>query len=179
MPFPEAVRKWALKISDNKCQTFVYSEKQGWHTCGRTTDLQVDHLDPENFVHTNGGDPNNDSIPYVRCKRHHIGQGIVVEGRESRIASWGEENWSRHADVGIARRRYHEGDKEAIGRALKRHHEKAQRGEKYWNSDDGVDEFERNHALDLIWRAFQAGINRPKVKPMKDIPKRRHWYDDT
>lgn len=177
MPFPEKIRAWAKRISDNQCQTMVYSEKRGFQKCGKKTDLHVDHLDPENFVHTNGGDPNNDSTPMVRCKDHHIGPGIVQDEGETRIAQWGEKNWSRHADVGLARLRYRQGDKEAIGRALKRHHERAERGEKYWNSDDGVDQYEREQAEELIWKAHLRGDNRPRVRPMRDIPKRKKWYD--
>jgi hypothetical protein len=178
MPFPEVIRKWAKRISDNKCQTFVYSEKKGYQICGSEKDLQVDHLDPEGFVLTNGGDPNNDSTPYVRCKNHHIGPGLTRDDGETRIASYGERNWSRHADVGIARLKRREGDKDAIERTLKAHEERRQRGVRYWNSDEGVDQFEKEHMDDLIHKAALNGDTRPRTRQHKRTQRRGHWYDD-
>lgn len=176
MPFPESVRRWTKKISGDKCQTHVYSEKRGYQICGGPAE-EIDHIDPEGFVLDNGGDPNNDSIPIPRCKKHHRGVGLVVDNGQTRFADFGEENWSRHADVGIALAREHKGQKGALKRALELHHEKTQRGVKYWNADDGVDEYEREHMKDLIEKGRREGNGRPKVKPHRNLQKRKKWYD--
>ena len=174
MPFPEKIRKYALAVTDGRCITPIYDEVQGWHLCGDPA-TDVDHLEPESVVLYEYGDPNNDSTPIPRCKKHHTGVGMAFDEDEIYLASFGEADWSRHPDMGAALEAYREGDKEAFMKAARKHIEKYKEGERFWNEDEGSERYEKE-LFDRM--AQEKGIDRPNVKPHKGVKHKKHWASE-
>lgn len=177
MPFPERVRRYHERVQGNRCQQEVYSERRGWTTCGKT-DVEDDHIEPEAWMLQRGRDPNNESHGILRCRTHHRGRGRVNTVEPERVAYWGEENYSRHPDMGDAQEAYRRGDREAFVKAGKLHEARAKRGIRYWNGDEGTDRHEAERVEEMEWKHFlTTGETRPKVKPHKDIVKKKKWYE--
>jgi hypothetical protein len=167
MPFSESLRNWHIR-AQQFCQTLIYGEEEGYKPCGSTQRLEVDHLTPESELIEHGLDPNNtDAI--VRCQKHHTGDGIIHDDSgELRLASYGEDGWSRHPDMGQARQDYRNGDTGAFKSAAKKHHEAVLRGERITNDDWGVTEHERERV-----RRIESKYRQEHPEDKKPVPKRK------
>lgn len=177
MPFPDRVRNYHTRVQSGRCQQEVYNEKRGWHICGETEHLEDDHIEPEAWMLANGRDPNNESHGLIRCRKHHRGKGRVNTIEPERYAHFGEEDYSRHPDMYTALEQYRSGNREAFAETSKRHHRLAERGIRYWNADESVDEHEIERVEDMEWRHFmETGEQRPKVKEKRE-KKVKKWYE--
>lgn len=172
MPFPEAIRRWSMDVADGKCQTLIYSEARGYHPCGSPA-MEVDHIEPEAWMLAHGHDPNNESGAIPRCRTHHVGYGTVEEDGEIREASYGERQWSKHPDMGYALDALHLKGEIKITEAHQEHIIYAANGVRYWNSDDGVDGYERE-LMDRLARKKE--MPRPAIRPHK-LYVLKHWTD--
>lgn len=167
--FNKRVRDWWMRVADYECQTQVYTERAGYTICGREA-REVDHIIPESVLIEMGVDPNT-GFAMPRCVAHHRSRGIASGGR--RLAEYGEPNWSKHPDMGDALAQYRLGDPDAFKKAVREHREATARGERFWNSDEGVDQFEIDWMKQMAYEyVMRTGDRRPRVKPHPAFRKR-------
>lgn len=180
MPFPSKERSFQIEAQGGICQTMVYKESTGWHPCGSTDHLEVDHLFPESgLIYSGELDPNT-SPAIVRCKKHHTGQGMTRDEDNAgygRLASYGEPEWSRHPDMYNALLQYREGDKDAFRKCAAQHRVEASHGIRITNDDLGVTLYERNRVRDMVQEfVTMTGEQAPHTKPHKAFV-RKSWTD--
>lgn len=177
MPFPTKERAFQLRAQGNKCQTMIYTEAQGYHICGSTKDLELDHLYPESQLIVEGQLDPNHSPGIVRCQRHHTGFGIVYEHGVKQIAPAGSPEWSRHPDMGQALISYRNGDKDAFKNAAKKHVVAAERGLRITNDDVRFTESEVARVQEMnVRHVITTGERVPVVRNHGKFTL-KHWSD--
>jgi hypothetical protein len=137
LPFAAVVldpdKRKRIKVRDGeRCQATAKNIR-----CGGK--LEVDHIIPKEFAEGVLGMPphNHGNLGYndppnllTKCENHHRGHPD-----------------SHHPDVHKALYDYREGDREAIGRAVREHKKKSDEGRIYWNNRH--DKEDRLRAIDL------------------------------
>src|SRR3990167_3914265 len=178
MSFVESVRSFFKASQDNQCQTMVYSEAGGYQLCGKTEELEVDHLTPESQLLFEGSEDPNHTEGMVRCQTHHTGRGqqIQEDGYTQEEAVYGEPDWSRHPDMGHARSVYHQ-DPESFRKAALKHQEMVKKGERITNDDEGVTEYERERVQQMSMDyCLENDVTPPDPKNHKRFEK-HSWTD--
>lgn len=93
-----------------------------------------------------------------------------------------EPHGSFHPDMGEARKNYHRlkaQGRNSFAEVAHVHHEKAERGERFWNGTPETDQFYITIAREIANRysATHPEDPMPAIKRHKHTPEANHWYD--
>jgi hypothetical protein len=189
MPFKESTRNWWLRVSGGECEYEYYDDKRGWQNCDNKAD-HVHHITPESKLLHDGEDPER-ATGMPLCIKHH------VKGEEGIIY---DAHTSFHPDVGKAYKSYHEWKQAQLhmneigGRrrstdystspfadVAKEHAQKARRGERICNGDEGSDQHfrEKMKAKASTYSTLHPEDSKPRTKahPQYAPEKKKHWWD--
>jgi hypothetical protein len=182
------MRNWWMRVGGERCQYEWYDEKRGWQQC-RNTAKHVHHIIPESQQLANGEDPEH-SMGMPLCQSHHVrnkgeeehskGFGFHpdIAGAYDKYGEWKQQ--AQHMKS-ISERRSIDYGTSPFAEVQHDHHEKAERGERFWGGTPEIDDFyvDKMETMGTRYLAEHPEDPKPKTKQhvKTEIIKRKHWYN--